>query len=120
MNILVCEDNVMTLKTIEFALKKAGYNVFKAGDGIQGIRILSEEEIGLVITDINMPYSKGLELVRHINTKMEPKIPVIVITGITNEETRVHAAELGARGYLTKPFDLDVMVDMVRSLSGKN
>jgi len=120
MNILVCEDNVMTLKTIEFALKKAGYNVFKAGDGFQGIRILGEEEIDLVITDINMPYSKGLELVRYINTKMNPKIPVIVITGITNEETRVHATELGARGYLTKPFDLEVMVDMVRSLSGNN
>ena len=120
MNILVCEDNVMTLKTIEFALKKAGYNVFKAEDGFQGIRILGEEEIDLVITDINMPYSKGLELVRYINTKMKPKIPVIVITGITNEETRVHATELGARGYLTKPFDLEVMVDMVKSLSGNN
>ena len=120
MNILVCEDNLMTLKTIEFALKKAGYDVFKAENGYQGIRILGEEKIDLVITDINMPYSKGLELVRHINTKMEPGIPVIVITGITNEETRAHAAELGARGYLTKPFDLDVMVDMVKSLSGKN
>jgi DNA-binding response OmpR family regulator len=120
MNILVCEDNVMTLKTIEFVLKKAGYNVFKAGDGIQGIRILGEEEIGLVITDINMPYSKGLELVRHINTNLQHKIPVIVITGITNDETRIHAAELGARGYLTKPFDLDIMVDMVKSLSGTN
>jgi DNA-binding response OmpR family regulator len=120
MNILVCEDNVMTLRTIEYALKKAGYNVFKAEDGFQGIRTLGEEEIGLVITDINMPYSKGLELVRHINTKMDPRIPVIVITGITNDETRAHATELGARGYLTKPFDLDVLVDLVRSLTGKN
>ena len=120
MNILVCEDNVMTLRTIEFSLKKVGYNVFKAGDGVQGIRILGEEEIDLVITDINMPYTKGLELIRHINTQMEPKIPVVVITGITNDETRAHAAELGASAYLTKPFDLNVMVDMVKSLSGKN
>jgi len=120
MNILVCEDNIMTLKTIEFSLKKAGYDVFKAGDGFQGIRILSEEHIDLVITDINMPYTKGLELIRHINTKMEAKIPVIVISGITNVETRAHAMELGARGYLTKPFDPKVMLDMVKSVSGKN
>jgi len=120
MNILVCEDNIMTLKTIEFSLKKAGYDVFKAGDGFQGIRILSEEKIDLVITDINMPYTKGLELIRHINTKMNAKIPVIVITGITNVETRTHAMELGAEGYLTKPFDPKVMLDMVKSLSGKN
>jgi len=120
MNILVCEDNVMTLRTIEISLKQAGYDGFKALDGYQVIRILGEEKIDLVVTDINMPYTKGLELIRHINTKMEEKIPVIVITGITNVETREHAMELGAMGYLTKPFDPKVMVDMVKSLSRKN
>jgi DNA-binding response OmpR family regulator len=50
----------------------------------------------------------------------EPKIPVIVITGITNEETRRHAMELGARGYLTKPFDPKVMLKMVKSLLKKH
>jgi len=120
MNILVCEDNVMTLKTIEFALKKAGYSVFKAVDGDQGIKVLAEEEIDLVITDINMPYTKGLELVRHINTNLETKIPVIVVTGITNKETKQHALELGAKGYITKPFDLNDMVALVRTVSGQN
>ena len=117
MNILVCEDNIMMQKTIELSLRKAGYNVFNAGDGFQGIKILSEEKIDLVITDINMPYTKGTELIRHINTQLETKIPVIVVTGITNEETRVHAIELGAQGYLTKPFDLKVMLDMVKTMS---
>ncbi len=118
MTILVCEDNIMTLKAIEFSLKKAGFDVLKALDGFQGIKMLGEEKIDLVVTDINMPYTKGLELIRHVNTKMETKIPVIVITGITNVETREHAMELGAKGYLTKPFDPKVMVDMVKSLSG--
>ena len=120
MNILVCEDNIMTQRTIEFSLKKEGYTVYKAGDGFQGIRILGEEKIDLVITDINMPYTKGLELIRHINTQMETKIPVIVISVITNEETRTHAMELGAQGYLTKPFDPKVMMELVKTLSGKN
>ena len=117
MNILVCEDNIMTAKAIELSLMKAGYNVYSAADGFQGIKILGEEKIDLVITDINMPYTKGLELIRHINTQMEAKIPVIVVTGITNEETRVHALELGAKGYLTKPFDPKVMLDLVKSLT---
>ena len=117
MNILVCEDNIMTLKTIELSLRREGYNVFSATDGFQGIKILGSEKIDLVITDINMPYTKGLELIRHINTQMKKKIPVIVVTGITNEETRVHAMELGAKGYLTKPFDPKVMLDLVKSLS---
>ena len=120
MNILVCEDNIMTQKTIEISLKKEGYTVFNAGDGFQGIKILGEEKIDLVITDINMPYTKGLELIRHINTQMEIKIPVIVVTGITNEETRNHAMELGAQGYLTKPFDPRVMLDLVKDLLPQN
>lgn len=120
MNILICEDNIMTLRTIEYGLKKAGYSVTKAEDGDQAIRVLAEEAMDLVITDINMPFTKGLELVRHINTNLQKKIPVIIITGITLEETREHAKELGAQGYLTKPFDLDVLLDMVKSLSGQN
>jgi DNA-binding response OmpR family regulator len=119
MKILVCEDNILTLRSIEYSLKKAGFEVSKAVDGDQGIRILEEEEIDLVITDINMPYTKGLELVRFVNSKMERKVPVIIITGITLEETKEHALELGAKGFLTKPLDLDVLIDKVKSLAGK-
>ncbi len=120
MKILVCEDNSLTLRSIEYSLKNAGYDVSKAMDGDQGILILKEEEIDLVITDINMPYTKGLELVRYVNTQMERKIPVIIITGITLEETREHALELGAQEFLTKPLDLDVLMGKVKSLLEKN
>lgn len=120
MRILVCEDNTLTLRSIEYVLKNAGFEVFMAVDGDQGIRILDEEEVDLVITDINMPYTKGLELVRHVNTNLETKIPVIIITGITLEETREHAMELGAVGFLTKPLDLDVLVNTVKSQLDKN
>jgi len=120
MRVLVCEDNTLTLRSIEYVLKNAGFDVVKSIDGEQGIRILNEEEIDLVITDINMPYTKGLELVRHVNTNLEKKIPVVIVTGITLEETREHALELGASGFLTKPLDLDVLVDTVKSLFEKN
>jgi len=120
MKILVCEDNTLTLRSIEYVLKNAGFEVLMAVDGDQGIRILDAEEVDLVITDINMPYTKGLELVRHVNTNREKKIPVIIITGITLEETREHAMELGAVGFLTKPLDLDVLVNTVKSQLDKN
>jgi len=120
MKILVCEDNILTLRTVEFALKKEGFEVFKAVDGDEGIRILDEQAIDVVITDINMPYTKGLELVLHVNDKFDKKIPVIIISSITLKETKDHALELGAKGYLTKPFDLDVLVDMISSLTPEN
>ncbi len=120
MKILVCEDNPITLKTIAFTLIKSGYEVFQAEDGDQGIEILMSDEIDLVITDINMPYTKGLELVRYVNTQMESKIPVIIISGITLDETKDHARELGAAGYLTKPFDPGVLLDLIQSVVEKN
>ncbi|MEN8203501.1 MAG: response regulator [Bacteroidota bacterium] len=120
MKILVCEDNVLTLRTIEFALKRTGFEVVKAVDGDEGIRILDDQKIDVVITDINMPYTKGLELVLHVNKKFGKKIPVIIISSITHKETKDHALELGAKGYLTKPFDLDALVDMVNSLTPVN
>jgi two-component system, chemotaxis family, chemotaxis protein CheY len=119
MTILVCEDNLITLKTIAYTLIKSGYQVLQAEDGDQGIEILQNDKVDVVITDINMPYTKGLELVRFINTQMKTKIPVIIISGITLDETKDHAMELGAAGYLTKPFDPRVLLDMVQSVVDK-
>lgn len=119
MRILVCEDNLITLKTIAFSLAKKGHEVLQAVDGDQAIQILDEEETDLLITDINMPFTKGLELVRYVNTQLTTKIPVIIISGITLDETKDHAMELGALGYLTKPFDPEVLLKMVQSVAYK-
>lgn len=119
MKILVCEDNKLTLRSIELALQKAHYDVLKAADGRQGRLMLEEEDVGLLITDINMPYSLGLELVRYVNTQRKDKIPVIIISGITQKETEVHAMELGAQGYIKKPLDLNVLVNMVNQFTEK-
>jgi DNA-binding response OmpR family regulator len=118
MKILVCEDNPMTLKTLEFTLMNDGYEVLKAEDGDQAINMLHEQEIDLVITDINMPYTKGLEVLRYVNKNLGDSIPVIIISIINLEETREHALELGAKGFLTKPFDPKVLLQLVQSITG--
>ena len=107
----------MTLRTIEFTLKKEGHEILKAEDGDQAISMLNEKEIDLVITDINMPYTKGLEVVRYVNKNLDAKIPVIIISIINLEETKKHAVELGASGYLTKPFDPKALIQMVQSIA---
>lgn len=113
--ILVCEDNPIALKTIEFSLLKAGYEVLQACDGEQAMSMLNTEQVDLVITDINMPFTKGLELIRYVRTRFKNQIPVIVISGINLQETKDHARELGASGYLTKPFDPKQLLEMVQS-----
>jgi DNA-binding response OmpR family regulator len=120
MKILVCEDDILMLKTLEFTLIREGHEVMKASDGDQAIKILQEKRIDLLITDINLPYAKGLELVRFINTQIEPRVPVIIVSGIILEETRQHALELGAIGYLTKPFDPVELVGMIDTVSSEH
>jgi DNA-binding response OmpR family regulator len=117
MKILVCEDNPMALKTITFTLIRAGYEVVQATDGEQAITLLNDDQIDLVITDINMPFTKGLELVRYVNTRLSDTVPVIIISGINLKETQDHAMELGASAYLTKPFDPKKLLELVKAES---
>jgi two-component system response regulator VicR len=117
--ILVCEDNLLMLKTIEFSLRKHGYEVIKAMDGGEGIQILNREKVDLLITDINMPYNSGLELIQHIKNKLDNKIPVIIMSIINLEETKKHAKELGAVNYITKPFDPETLMNMITEITTK-
>ncbi|HDR68528.1 MAG TPA: response regulator [Bacteroidaceae bacterium] len=117
MKILVCEDNILMLKTIEFTLRKYGYEVFNAVDGEKGIQILDSEKIDVLITDINMPYNSGLELIQHIKTNLNYTIPVIIVSGINLEVIKQQAKALGAVNYVTKPFDPEILVEMIKNVS---
>ena len=119
MKILVCEDNLLMLKTIEFTLKNHGYEVVNATDGNQGIQALNEQGIDILVTDINMPYNSGLELIQYIKSNLNGKVPVIIVSGINLEETKQHAKELGAVNYVTKPFDPEILVEMIQKITNK-
>lgn len=114
--ILVCEDNKLTQRLFEASLRKADYDIIIAVDGEQAIRYINEEEIRMVITDINMPFNNGLEVVEYVRKRYRNRIPVIIVTNINLEETRAHARELGADAYLTKPFDPDELIGIIQTL----
>jgi len=103
--VLVCEDNRLTQKVLEAALRKKNFEIILAKDGEEGIRYIDENNIDLIITDINMPFNNGLEIVEHVRKKYSHKVPVIIVTNINLDDTRNHARELGANAYFTKPFD---------------
>ncbi len=115
--ILVCEDNKLTQRVLEVALKKMNYEILVATDGEEGIRLLKENEIGLVITDINMPYNSGLEIVEFVRKKYGKEIPVIIVTNINLDDIRKQAQELGADAYITKPFDPAELIHAIQSLN---
>jgi two-component system, OmpR family, response regulator VicR len=104
--ILVCEDDKITLKTLEYTLKREGYEVVVAADGKAGAEILRDSSvgIGLMITDQHMPYFSGLELVYLVRSELKLDIPIIMLTRVNQDETRNLALSLGANEYMTKPF----------------
>lgn len=116
MKVLVCEDNKLTQRVLEASLQKMDFEVVLAKDGDEGITYIKENNVDLIITDINMPYNNGLELVEYVRKHFERKIPVIIVTNINLDDTRKHAMELGADAYITKPFDPGELRKAIESL----
>lgn len=102
--ILLCEDDYMLSKTIEFKLKKDGYAVLIAANGKEAAGILSKERVDMVITDLLMPFMSGLELIEVIRKELNLSLPLMVLSRIGLEKTVIQAFDLGADDYLVKPF----------------
>jgi CheY-like chemotaxis protein len=100
--ILIVDDSEMARTTMSFSLKSKRYEVVEAANGKEAVERLSEhDDIGLVITDLNMPEMNGLELIDHIRKNCRPSdLPVYVIT--TESKTGNEVMEKGATGFIIK------------------
>jgi DNA-binding response OmpR family regulator len=114
---LVCDDDSMILRGLEFQFKKDGFEILKAVNGREAREILTENsDIDVFLTDIHMPLMNGLELVTYVRKTLQRDIPIIVVSRVNVEDTILHAFELGANEYLTKPFNLEDLSNRVKYL----
>ncbi len=104
MKILIAEDDELMLRTLEFRLKKDGHTILIARDGREAIELIDANVPDLVITDIMMPYSSGMEIVGFLKQKYDNRIKVIILSGMGQENVILEAFRLGADDYITKPF----------------
>ncbi|MFC1729730.1 PleD family two-component system response regulator [candidate division KSB1 bacterium] len=119
MKILVCEDDYMLLKTIEYKLKRDGYEVLLAPDGKTASEIIQETQVDLIITDMLMPYMSGLEVINLVRNELERDTPILVLSKIGLEETVLKAFDMGADDYMVKPFsplELGIRVKKISKL----
>ncbi|MBN2638929.1 MAG: response regulator transcription factor [Bacteroidales bacterium] len=116
MRILLCEDNVMMLKAMDHKLKNEGYEPDLAKDGKEALEKLNRNEYDLVITDLLMPFSTGLEIVHYIKKERKLQIPVIVLSIIGQEKTVLEAFDLGADEYIVKPFSPNELLIRIKKL----
>lgn len=105
MKILVAEDEPLMLMAIEAKLRNEGFEVIGTQDGRQALKSLETIVPDLIITDILMPYTSGLELISIVKSSQNKKIPIIVLSGLGQEETVMEAFQLGADDFITKPFN---------------
>lgn len=105
MKVLVAEDEPVMLMAIEAKLKKEGFEVMGTPDGREALKAIETFQPDLIITDILMPYTSGLELIGIVKADMQRKIPIIVLSGFGQEHTVMEAFQLGADDFITKPFN---------------
>ena len=119
-NILLADDKRNIIEGLARAFKmKKEYQVYLAYDGRQACEILKNEPIDLVITDLNLPYKNGQEVLKQ-SLEVDAAMPVILFTGYGTVEIAVQTMQMGAYDFLTKPVDLDYLFTLVeRALSGK-
>jgi nitrogen regulation protein NR(I) len=112
--VLIVDDEPNLRKILAAQLSRDGYDVLLAEDGEQGLALLREHHIDLVVTDLKMPKIDGMTLLREALAE-QPELPIVMITAHGTVDTAVEALKLGAFDYLTKPFDKDE----VRAIVGK-
>lgn len=104
MKILVCEDEEILLTSLEFRLKKQGFEIVLAKDGKDALEKIKTESPDLIVADIMMPNVTGLELTSYVRKKLKSDIPIIMISALGNDETVLEAFRLGATDFISKPF----------------
>ncbi len=119
---LICEDDIITLRALDYSLKKEGYNTIRAGDGKEGYDTIVKytNDIDMMITDQHMPYYSGLELVHLVRNELRLKFPIIMLTRISLDSTRKLALSLGVTEYITKPFLPRQLMTRVRLILEKS
>ncbi|MDU4953372.1 MULTISPECIES: response regulator transcription factor [Clostridium] len=102
-NILVVEDEKEIADALEIYLSNQGYKVFKGYDGLEGLEIISKEEIHLAIIDIMMPRMNGITLTMKLREHHD--FPVIMLSAKSEEIDKIMGLNIGADDYVTKPFN---------------
>lgn len=113
-HILIVEDELVTRNTLKSIFEAEGYMVYEATDGAEMYRVLTENEVNLVIMDINLPGKNGLLLAREL--REQANVALMFLTGRDNEVDKILGLEIGADDYITKPFNPRELTIRARNL----
>ena len=114
MKILIVDDEQDIVESLKFVLETADYICYCAYNGEDGLKLAKELMPDLIILDVMMPKINGYKISRLLKyDKKYQNIPILMITARSQEEDKLIGEETGADEYITKPFELDTVVDKV-------
>jgi two-component system, OmpR family, KDP operon response regulator KdpE len=111
--ILVVDDEPQITRVLRRSLTTHGYDVRAAADGLAALQTFGDWPPDLVVTDLSMPHTDGLQLCR--NLRAISQVPIIVLSVRGEEKTKVQALDAGADDYVTKPFGMDELLARIRA-----
>ncbi len=111
--ILIVEDKESMAQMLKETLDAEGYKTIIAEDGLEGIERLREDRVDLILTDLKLPKKDGMDIMRAAKDE-NPLVPVIVMTAYGSVETAVLAMKEGAFDFITKPFDTDHLLVLIK------
>lgn len=112
-SILIVEDKESMAEMLKETIEAAGYRPVIARDGSEGIRKLKDDKIDLILTDFKLPRKSGMEVLASAKEE-NPMIPVIVMTAYGSVDLAVQAIKEGAFDFITKPFDTDHLLHLIK------
>lgn len=118
-DILIAEDEPSILESLDFILRRAGWSIGSVTDGdavIEGVRRLKPR---MLVLDVMLPKRSGFDILKHLRADADTEhLPVLILTAKGQQQDRRIAEELGANGFVTKPYSNAEVVGAVRSLLG--
>jgi DNA-binding response OmpR family regulator len=117
LRVLIAEDEPSVLALIRLYLERHGYMIIAARDGNEALDLATAERPDLIILDIQMPYKTGVEVVIALRARAEfSRLPVIALTAHVRDFQPASLRKAGFDRIMTKPFELDDLVETVRDL----
>lgn len=118
---MLVENDIVLSKAIQEYLIDQGFNVYIASNGLEAFNLANQYNFNLIISDIMMPLVNGYELLEKLqNTKALSKIPVIFLTAKGMTKDRIKGYDMGCYGYLSKPFDPEELVSLIKNLIARD
>ncbi|HEU0264682.1 MAG TPA: response regulator [Geobacterales bacterium] len=118
-SVLAVDDSKSILQMVAFTLKGAGYDVGEAENGEDALAKAKGGSYNLIITDLNMPKMDGLALIKALRGEASYKFtPILMLTTEAGDSMKAKGKELGATGWLVKPFDPEKLLEVVKKVIG--